>query len=231
MSATMGTTSGTGGAVVVGAIVLAAGSGQRFGSAKQFLELTDGERLVDRAVAVAAAVAGPVVVVLPPGVTWDGSPVFAWGPGGEDRSSSTRAGLCLLPAAVDVVLVHDAAHPLATVDQARIAVDAVRRGADAAVPFLEAVDVVKRRTPEGRLVTVGRAELGLSQVPVAFRRDALVRAQQRGGPCYEDSELLERVGGRVVAVPGDPGNIHVVDRRSLEVARILAQGAGPALGR
>lgn len=208
----------------VGAIVLAAGSGQRFGSLKQFLELVDGERLVDRAVAVAASVAEHVVVVLPAGVAWDGQPVTAWGAGGPDRSSSVGAGLALLAEGVDVVLVHDAAHPLATVEQARSAVEAVVAGADAAVPFLDAVDVVKRRAGDGAVLTVGRDGLGMCQVPMAFRRDALIRARQLTRPCYEDSELLEQSGGRVVPVPGDPVNVHVVDQRSLEVARVLAKG-------
>ncbi|MBM3660874.1 MAG: bifunctional 2-C-methyl-D-erythritol 4-phosphate cytidylyltransferase/2-C-methyl-D-erythritol 2,4-cyclodiphosphate synthase, partial [Actinobacteria bacterium] len=58
----------------VGAIVVAAGRGDRFGAAKQFLEL-DGVRLVDRAVDGCRAVAEVVVVVVPAGAEWNGPTV------------------------------------------------------------------------------------------------------------------------------------------------------------
>ena len=101
------------GPATVGAIVVAAGRGDRFGAPKQFLELA-GSRLVDRAVdRVRASAATSVVVVLPPDVEWDGPPVHAAVAGGATRSDSVRAGLAALPATVEVVIVHDAARPLA----------------------------------------------------------------------------------------------------------------------
>jgi len=65
--------SGAGG---VGAIVVAAGRGDRFGAPKQFLELA-GTRLVDRAVDACVDACDAVVVVLPADVAWDGRPVGA----------------------------------------------------------------------------------------------------------------------------------------------------------
>lgn len=213
----------SGPAGTVGAIVLAAGSGQRFGGRKQYAELAPGERLVDRAVAVAVAVADEVVVVVEPGVRWAGPPVSAVGAGGADRSASVAAGLALLSPAVDVVLIHDAAHPLASTELARRVVDAVRAGADGVVPFVEAVDVVKRRRPDGSAETLGRADLGLAQMPMGFRRAALLRARAAADvPAYEDSELVEATGGRVVLIPGEPANLHVVDPATLAIVQRLA---------
>ena len=74
------------------AVVVAGGRGDRFGAPKQFATAA-GARLVDHAVAAAAAVCNEVVVVLPPGVNWDGSVVQAVVAGGSSRSESVRAGL------------------------------------------------------------------------------------------------------------------------------------------
>ncbi len=50
--------------MTIWAIVVAAGSGARFGGAKQFEEL-EGRRVVDRAVAACRSVADGVVLVVP----------------------------------------------------------------------------------------------------------------------------------------------------------------------
>lgn len=208
--------------MTVAALILAAGSGTRLGRPKQFLPLAGDERLVDRAVSSVRPVADWIAVVLPPGCTWDGATVDASCGGGESRHSSLRAGLALVPAEVDVVLVHSASHPLATADLARRLVEAVIGGADGAVPFLDAVDVVKRRDGKGELTTVGREGLGSAQCPMAFERTMLDRAFAAERSGTEESQLVEAIGGRIVAVGGEVGNVHVVDEPSLAVARALA---------
>ncbi len=204
----------------VGAVDLAAGEGTRLGRRKQFEELLHGERLVDRAVAAVSAVASTVVVVLPPGTGWDGAPVHAVVDGGADRRASVEAGVASLPTSCDVVLVHDAAHPLASATLCRACVERVA-DADAAVPFLDAADVVKRRNPDGSLTTVGRDGLGAAQMPMAFRRSALA-LHPTGLAAVEDSHLVELAGGRVLAVAGEVTNLHVTDAASLDAARRLA---------
>lgn len=169
-----------------------------------------------------AAVASEVVVVVPPGSSWTGGPPTTAVAGGADRSASVAAGLAALSPAVEVVLIHDAAHPLASAELARAVIAAVLAGADAALPFLDAADVVKHRRPDGGLQTVGRVGFGSAQMPMVFRRSALVAARAGEGRADEDSALVEAAGGRVVGVPGDSANVHVVDARSLEVARALA---------
>jgi 2-C-methyl-D-erythritol 4-phosphate cytidylyltransferase len=94
-------------------IVVAAGSGTRFGAPKQFLTL-NGTRLVDRAVATAVTVCDAVVVVLPHGEEWTGPRVAAAVTGGATRSESVRAGLASVATDADVIVVHDAARPLAS---------------------------------------------------------------------------------------------------------------------
>lgn len=187
--------------------MLAGGSSSRLGMPKQFLELGAGRRLVDVAVAVARDVADEVVLVLPSGVTWEGATVDRVARAGAHRIISVANALAHVDGTADVVLVHDAAHPLVSSALARSVVEAVRAGAQAAIPLLRATDVVKRVRADGSLETVGRDDLGMGQVPHAFSRAALVAAHAGCPPAdvWEDSELIERCGGRVVAVPGDPG--------------------------
>lgn len=207
-------------------IIAAAGSGSRLGQAKQFLELAPGERLIDRTVAVARATTDWVGVVVPPGHEWTGSPVDAVIEGGDSRYESVSAGLQALPGGTTRVVIHSASHPLASAELVGALLAALDDGSDGSVPFLEAVDVLKRQD-DGRLVTVGREGFGAAQCPMAFRREALDRAYAEITTGTEDSQMVEAAGGRVVAVPGEVTNLHVVDEASLAAVRALAPGTRP----
>ena len=205
------------------AIVVAAGGGHRFGAPKQFSTLA-GSRLVDRAVAAAGAACDEVVVVLPPGVDWDGPPVAAAVAGGERRADSVRAGLAAVPGGCDVVVVHDAARPLAPPSLFTDVIAAVRGGADGAVPGVPVTDTVKR-VDGGRVVdTPPRDALVAVQTPQAFRADTLRAAHAGGGEATDDAALVEAAGGTVVVVPGDPANLKVTGSDDLRVAEALLAG-------
>ena len=154
----------------VAALVTAAGSGSRFGGLKQFAELAPSIRLVDAAIVTARSVSAWVGVILPAHYQWDGAPVDGTTGGGTSRRESIGAGLAILPSWVETVLIHSASHPLATPATARRALDAVAGGADGAVPWLAAVDVIKRLNIDDTLTTIGREGLGSAQSPMAFKR-------------------------------------------------------------
>lgn len=226
----------------IGAVVLAAGSGRRFGARKQFLELTPDTRLVDRAVATCSAVADLVVVVLPEGRDWDGPSVYAAVAGAEDRLGSVRRGLDALPDDIAIVLVHDAAHPLASPTLARRLIDRLGRDVDhrlaAAVPWLETPDVVAALDvtahPPELGAALGRAGLGTVQVPMVFRLAELRSAHahlESGGDVpatvVEDASLLRWLGHRIGVEAGEVTNVHVVDHASLELVRSTARSVLP----
>jgi 2-C-methyl-D-erythritol 4-phosphate cytidylyltransferase len=209
----------------VSVLVLAAGLGSRLGEPKQFLELKPGVRLVDLAVESALGVTDEVVLVLPDGFGWDGLPVSSVVMGGATRLESVAAGLAALPREREIVVVHDAAHPLAPKQAFHDVIEAVRSGAEAAVPFLPAADVIKRMDHRQRLSTVGRDGLGLAQVPMAFSANALRSAHEaltNQTEIWEDAGLIELTGGTVVGVDGWSTNIHIVTEEDLELARSLA---------
>ena len=94
-------------------IVVAAGSGRRFGAPKQFERIGD-ERVVDRSVRIAASVCDGVVLVLPSAAASEAvEHATVTVAGGATRSESVRRGLDRVPPDA-IVLVHDAARPLAS---------------------------------------------------------------------------------------------------------------------
>ena len=125
--------------------------------------------------------------------------------GGESRQESVAAGLAVLPADVDTVLVHDAARALAPAllfDEVAAAVRARRRGI---VPALDVVDTVKRVSDDGRVLeTVDRSTLRAVQTPQGFPRSSLDHAYATArGDFTDDAALVASVGLIVDAVPGD----------------------------
>jgi 2-C-methyl-D-erythritol 4-phosphate cytidylyltransferase len=198
----------------VWAIVVAAGSGARFGAPKQF-EALGGRRVVDHAVAVAAASTDGVVLVAPESTEPGSAHVVV--PGGATRSESVRRGLAAVPAEAEVIVVHDAARPLATAEMFRLAVDAVRAGADAAIPAVAVTDTL--RTIDGGVVD--RDRLVAVQTPQAFAADALRRAHSNSPEATDDAAVVEAAGGRVVLVAGDRWNLKITEPADLAVAEAM----------
>jgi 2-C-methyl-D-erythritol 4-phosphate cytidylyltransferase len=190
------------------AIVVAGGSGARFGGRKQFHGIGD-TRLVDRAVDAATRATHGVVVVLPAGATWDGPVVDAAVTGGDTRSASVRAGLAAVPPDAEIVVVHDAARPLASDALFAAVIDAVRGGADGAVPGVPVADAIKRVDADRVVETVARDDLVAVQTPQAFRAAALRAAHAGGADGPDDAALVEAAGGSVVVVPGEATNVKV----------------------
>lgn len=197
-------------------IVVAGGAGTRFGGAKQFAPLA-GRRVVDWAIEAARGADRGVILVVPSDRLGDAEPVDDVVAGGATRSDSVRAGLAAVPAGASVVVVHDAARPLAGSGLFEATIAAVRAGADAAVPGVRVADTLRHRdgTP------VDRDQLVAVQTPQAFGADALRRAHSGGGEATDDATLVERAGGRVVVVQGDPANRKITDTTDLTAAEAV----------
>jgi 2-C-methyl-D-erythritol 4-phosphate cytidylyltransferase len=206
------------------AIVVAAGGGTRFGAAKQFARLGD-VTVLDRAVGVARESCDGVVVVLPAGKEWAPPEGVRVAVGGATRSASVRAGLACVPDDTDVVVVHDAARPLASRALFARVVAAVRAGADAAIPGVPVADTVKRVRDHVVVETVPRDDLVAVQTPQAFRRAALAAAHASDGVGTDDAALVEAAGGTVVVVEGETRNLKLTLVSDLELAQALIEGA------
>ncbi len=207
------------GPAVVWAIVVAAGSGSRFGGPKQYERLGD-SRVLDWSVRSARSVATGVVLAVGADDAGRSEPdVDLVVAGGASRSASVRAALAVVPERASVIVVHDAARPLASPALFAAVVDAVEAGAEAAVPGVALADTVKR-VAGGRVVaTLERAALVAVQTPQAFDAAALRQAHATGGSATDDAALVEATGGVVVVVPGEVRNLKVTTRDDLEQLR------------
>jgi 2-C-methyl-D-erythritol 4-phosphate cytidylyltransferase len=198
-------------------IVVAAGRGDRFGGPKQY-EVLRGRRVVDWARQATTRVCEGVVMVVPPDRIDHREPgahrVVA---GGETRSASVRAGLEAVADDADVVVIHDGARPLASRELFARVVQAVRDGADGAVPGIAVTDTI-RSLDDG---TLDRSRLVAVQTPQAFRVDLLRRAHEGGPDASDDAALVEAIGGRVVVVEGEHRNIKITTPIDLRFAALL----------
>lgn len=201
------------------AIVVAGGSGERFGQRKQYLPLGH-ERVIDWALRSAAEHAHGVVLVVPADVVDAPEPLASVVvAGGASRSGSVRAGLAAVPADADTIVVHDAARPVPVPGVWERVLAAVRAGADAAVPVVSLPDTL-REVGGG---TVDRTRFVAVQTPQAFRAAVLRSAHAAGVDGTDDASLVEAAGGRVVVVDGDPANIKITAPIDLSVAELLCR--------
>jgi 2-C-methyl-D-erythritol 4-phosphate cytidylyltransferase len=203
------------------ALVLASGSGERFGSQKH-VALLAGQRLVDRAVETAWAVCDRVVVAVATGEQWEGDQRCLVVSGGESRLESSKAALAAVPSKAGRVLIHDAAHPLASVALARRVLESLGEGIDAVVPVYPLADALVR--VEGERVTASVSKEGLMslQMPQAFRPKVLQAAHALCTPATDDGSLVIALGFAVQSVPGEATNLHIATREDLAVAETLA---------
>jgi 2-C-methyl-D-erythritol 4-phosphate cytidylyltransferase len=201
------------------AIVVAGGSGERFGEPKQYLRLGD-RRVVDWALRSASERADGVVLVVPADRAEQPEPLAdAVVAGGATRSASVRAGLAAVPEDAEVIVVHDAARPVPVPDVWHRVSAAIEAGADAAVPAIPVSDTL--RQVGGR--TVDRARFVAVQTPQAFRAAALRSAHADAPEGTDDASLVEAAGGRVVVVDGDPANIKITTPVDLSLAELLCR--------
>lgn len=208
----------------VWAVVVAGGGGSRFGGAKQYA-LVAGRRVIDWSLDAARTEVDGVVAVVPARDVDRALPgADAVVAGGASRSASVRAGLAAVPRTAGVVVVHDAARPAAPAALFRSVVAAVRAGADAAVPGVPVVDSLRWRAGGA----VDRDAVVAVQTPQAFAAAVLRAAHADAPEASDDATLVERAGGRVVVVEGDPANVKVTHPADVEVLdrHLAAAGAG-----
>jgi 2-C-methyl-D-erythritol 4-phosphate cytidylyltransferase len=209
------------------AIVPAAGSGTRLGSAapKALIELA-GTTLLFRALEMLRSVPFERIMIAgPPGHLRDVEallrPSEGAVAGGATRTASVRlAFAALAPRPGDVVCVHDAARPFVTREET----DGVMRAAErsgAAIAATPIVDTVKR-VEGGRVVeTMDRAGLWAAATPQAFREELLRRALDSGGDGTDEAVLCERLGIPVAISPVSRMGFKVTTPEDLELARAI----------
>jgi 2-C-methyl-D-erythritol 4-phosphate cytidylyltransferase len=218
------------------AILVAAGAGERLGGERpkafaalagrpllaESLERLELSEWIDAIVVAAPAGWEEPAILLAEELV--ASKVAAVVTGGATRAESVRVALAEVSAEALVVLVHDAARPLVHDDVLERVLVRLGEGMDGVVPGLPLADTVKRVERGLVAETLDRGSLVAVQTPQAFLADRLREAYAGDLAAATDcASLVERSGGRVAVVAGDPRLLKVTSADDLElVSRLLA---------
>ncbi len=218
------------------AVIVAAGSGKRFGDPhKSFVDLC-GRPLVSWSLDAfqSAPSIGEIVLVVGDHTADAGSALLQsneWPKlrlvvrGGERRQDSVTNGLAATNPESDVLVIHDGARPLVTIDLIEAIVSAAAESGAclAAVPV---TDTLKEVGPDDLVVrTIPRESVWAAQTPQGFQRRILLEAvdEMRTSDLTftDEAGLLESLGRAVAIVPSDPANIKVTTPSDLQLAEFL----------
>lgn len=208
------------------AIILAGGSGERFGheGGKQLVEIA-GRPILSWSVAAFDAVEdiGMIVVVCPPDRTdeyreraidpFEFVTPLLMAPSGSSRQESAFSGLEFVPEEYEYVILHDGARPLVSPDLIAHAINTLKGmvDADGAIVATPAVDTLKVVENNCIVGTPDRRVFWNAQTPQVFRsgvyRRAHASALRDGFVGTDDASLIERLGGKVLVVEGKRDNI------------------------
>ncbi len=198
-------------------VILAAGEGRRIGLRKQFIEV-QGKPLFMYSVEKALKLFDEVILVLPKDALTKVSVPEGVKKveGGRERQDSVLNGI--LEAEAEVVVIHDAARPLATEEMFR---EVSNLGEfDGKIVAVPSRDTLKEVSHDTVLKTIDRSHIWLSQTPQAFKRKVLLechfRARNEGFYGTDDASLLERYGYKVGIVMGSYWNVKVTYREDLQ---------------
>lgn len=220
---------------MISAIVAGAGVGQRMGTRtpKIFLKL-NGMPLGYYAVRMLAGIEeiDRIFLAVPHGwlrqsenmaKKWE-APSLRIIEGADTRQDTVYKALQFIPRDTKIVLIHDAARPLASADLIRSVIAGAREHG-ACVPTLPSEETIKL-VRGGRVTeTLSRDEIHSVQTPQSFYYDVILEAHrhafERKWRVTDDATLVERIGRPVAAVPGERSNIKVTHPIDLKVARLL----------
>jgi 2-C-methyl-D-erythritol 4-phosphate cytidylyltransferase len=197
-------------------IVVAGGSGTRYGALKQ-LEYVGGRRVIDWSLDIARRACDGVVAVVPADRSLNDVVTDRVVAGGATRSASVRQGLEVVPADAKIIVVHDAARPLTPIAVFERCIDAIRNGAAASIAAIAVTDTIKRVDDGVVVETIDRSSLVSVQTPQAFNAAILRGAHSNFNDATDDAALVEQLGGQVVVVEGDVRARKLTTREDLAI--------------
>lgn len=213
---------------MIGAILLAAGRSERFGSNK-LQEKLDGKPVwLQSFLALSGHPEIDFVGIvcsedLIPDVSDCGARFVVVG--GASRQESCFRGLKALPADCEIVLIHDAARPWVSADVISRVIAGVKENG-AAFPYVPVTDTIKQ-VSDGQVVTLKRSELAAVQTPQGARVDLILRAHESAsGEATDDMALIEEFGHSPLPVLGDLANKKVTYQGDLSVQLEFRTGLG-----
>ena len=220
----------------VSAIILAAGSGSRFGEKKQFKKL-NGKPIWAYSLNtfIKSKCVVDLILVIPNESlgTFKQSQVFTslnkknnikLVPGGESRKDSVINGLKSVKETNDIVCIHDAARPFIKTSYIKYSIDACSEF-DGAIIAIPAVDTVKKADNQLIKNTIDRESLWMAQTPQTFKKDKLLYAIKNFSHLNitDESILMEEANFKIKLIEGDQSNFKITNEIDWELAKVMVE--------
>jgi len=219
-----------------GAVIVAAGSGLRFGEKKQIKKLgTKPLYLYSLQSFVDCNLIDEIILVVPkdllsaitPEVAQLNSRIIVV-EGGKIRQDSVLAGLNGLSSQCEIVCVHDAARPFVTTNLIERTIIACEEN-DGAVTAMPSHDTVKEvNINDNRITkTIAREKIWLAQTPQTFHRKqlmkALLGASDNNIKVTDEATLLESFNYSIVVVEGNADNFKITTQNDWKLAELILE--------
>lgn len=214
-------------------IVVAAGSGSRFGAEvpKQFCEMNGMPVLMHTINALRESETGEIVVVLSRDMIdyWESmcerfqydSPEIVTG--GSTRWQSVKNAIVAKGGDADIISVHDGARPLISPGLVRGLVERVKSGDVAVIPVVPVTDSLRQIKDDGCSKAVDRRSFYSVQTPQLYDGELLRKAySEPESPLFtDDASVIENIGVAVTIFPGEPTNIKITHPMDLAIAGLI----------
>lgn len=213
---------------MIGCILLAAGSGSRFGSKKQFMSIK-GKRIIDFSLEVVESIdeIDEVVIVLPKedlDVPIKIDKPFKKVCGGKERQYSVYNGLLQLERC-DIVIIHDTARPFATKKMFLDGIQNVKSGWDGSITAYKSRDTIKEVCDKKVIKTLNRDLIYIVQTPQTFDYKKLLYSHQKALSenflATDDSALMEKEGFKITVNEGSFLNFKITYPQDIKLAEAL----------
>ena len=220
----------------VGAIIVAAGSGLRFGERKQFkklgrkpLYLYSLQKFID------CNLIDEIVLVVPKDLQNTISNEarklnsrINVVEGGKLRQDSVLAGIEGLSENCDIVCIHDSARPFISIDLIKTTIRACENS-DGAVVAIPSNDTVKEIDTDNNRIkrTIPRETIWLAQTPQTFHRKnlmkALLYARDNEIKVTDEATLMESLEQKIVVVKGSSDNFKITTSNDWKLAELMVE--------
>lgn len=214
-------------ALKAGAVIAAAGKGNRFGEKKQFKLLGRRPLLFHTLTPfLECDDISEIVVVVPEKnventlrelASFTSTKPVKTVTGGARRQDSVLNGCEVFSKDVKIVAVHDAARPFVTPKL----ISATIKGcdeADGCIAALPSRDTVKQVNGDQIKKTLDRSSIWLAQTPQTFHRDILIKALQQEMEATDEASMVEALGGNVTVTEGLPTNFKITTSDDWQLA-------------
>tara|TARA_B100000242_G_scaffold17744_1_gene10834 strand:- start:741 stop:1418 length:678 start_codon:yes stop_codon:yes gene_type:complete len=220
----------------VSAIILAAGSGNRFGEKKQFKKLNEKPIWVySLNIFSRSECVNDLILVIPNDSleTLKKSQFFKslnkennikLVSGGESRKDSVVNGLKAVNKANNIVCIHDAARPFIKTSYIKDSIDACSEF-DGAIIAIPVVDTVKKADNKQIKNTIDRKSLWMAQTPQTFQKEKLLYAIKNFSHLNitDESMLMEEANFKIKLIEGDQSNFKITNEMDWELAKVIVE--------